>query len=41
MFMYSRIVVNSKENKELRGFDPYDILGIPKDTKDQDVMGER
>jgi len=36
--MYSQIVANSKENKELKGFDPYDILGIPKDTEDQDVI---
>jgi len=38
VFMYSQIVANSKENKELKGFDPYDILGIPKDTEDQNVI---
>ncbi len=38
MFLYSRIVVNSKKNKELKGFDLYDIFDIPKDTECQDFM---
>jgi len=38
VFLYSRIVASNEESKELKSFDPYDILEIPKDTEDQDVI---
>ena len=38
VFMYSQIADNSKNIKELKGFNPYDILAIPKDTECQDFM---
>jgi len=41
IFVYSQVVGNSAKEKELKGFDPYDILEVPKDinvTSDQELI---
>lgn len=38
VFLYSQIASKSDSEKQLKGFDPYEILEIPKDTEDQEVI---